>query len=115
MKHKMKLTVEPYEKVASGDKVIESRLLDEKRKQIVVGDEIEFYEVNNQNNSVVTKVIGVLIYRSFKDLFNDHNPELFGEDSREFLLRQIKQFYSDEDEKKYGVVGIRIKLVDKNK
>ena len=37
-----------------------------------------------------------------------HEPAHFGGESRELLLNQIKQFYSDEDEQKYGVVGIRI-------
>ena len=40
------------------------------------------------------------------------NPALFGEDNRDFLLTQIKSFYSDEDEEKYGVVGIRLTELD---
>ncbi len=108
----MKLSTEPFNQIASGAKVIESRLCDEKRQQIALGDEIEFSENDHPENKVNTKVIGLLWYKSFKDLFADHDPSLFGGESREFLLSQIKQFYSDEDEQKYGVVGIRIALVD---
>jgi ASC-1-like (ASCH) protein len=61
---------------------------------------------------VTTVVKGLLRYQTFKELFDDHEPSLFGEDSRDFLLTQIKSFYSDEDEQKYGVVGIRLELVD---
>ncbi len=51
-------------------------------------------------------------YQTFKELFADHDPSLFGEDSRDFLLTQIKQFYSDEEEQKYGVVGVRLELLE---
>lgn len=76
MLHQMKLSSEPFEKIARGEKVIESRLFDEKRQQIILGDEIEFIE----------------------------NDDFRGE-SAELLLAQIKQFYSDEDEQKLGVIG----------
>lgn len=110
----MKLSEEPFNQIASGAKVIESRLYDEKRQQIALGDEIEFSENDNSENKVQTKVIGLLNYQSFKALFADHESSLFGAESREFLLNQIKQFYSDEDEQKYGVVGIRIATIDQN-
>ncbi|HCM53770.1 MAG TPA: hypothetical protein DIS59_02360 [Candidatus Magasanikbacteria bacterium] len=91
-------------------KVIESRLFDEERKQISIGDTIEFSENDKPENVVRATVTGLLQYRTFKELFADHEPSLFGEESRDFLLNQIKQFYSDEDELKYGVIGIRLEL-----
>ncbi len=42
MTHQMKLQREPFNKVLSGEKIIESRLYDEKRQQVKVGDQIEF-------------------------------------------------------------------------
>lgn len=108
----MKLATGPYNKIASGKKVIESRLFDDKRKQIAIGDKIVFSENDKSENSVTTEVKGLLRYQTFKELFADHDPFLFGEDSRDFLLTQIKQFYSDEDEQRYGVVGIRLQLLD---
>ncbi len=112
MKHQMKLSAEPFANIASGKKVIESRLYDEKRQQIALGDEIEFSENDHPEHTAKTRVIGLLRYQTFKDLFADHDPALFGGENREFLLNQIKQFYSDEDEQKYGVVGVRLALVD---
>lgn len=114
MRHQMKLSAEPFKKIASGAKVIESRLFDEKRQQIILGDEIEFSENNNPENKVNTRVVGLLRYQSFKNLFADHDPSLFGSENREFLLNQIKQFYSDEDEQKYSVIGIRIEIIDRD-
>lgn len=109
----MKLATEPYNDIASGKKVIESRLFDEKRQTITIGDQIVFSENNRPENNVTTVVKGLLRYQTFKELFADHEPSLFGEESRDFLLNQIKQFYSDEDEQKYGVIGIRLELIDK--
>lgn len=43
----MKLSQEPFDKIASGEKIIESRLFDEKRRLIKVGDEIEFSQNDN--------------------------------------------------------------------
>ncbi len=112
MQHQMKLATEPYNNIASGKKVIESRLFDEKRQQISIGDQIVFSENENPESTVTTVVKGLLRYQTFKELFADHDPSLFGEDSRDFLLTQIKSFYSDEDEQKYGVIGVRLELVD---
>ncbi len=106
----MKLATEPYNTIASGKKVIESRLFDDKRQHITIGDQIIFSENDKPKNNVTTVVKGLLRYRTFKELFADHDPSLFGEESRDFLLEQIKQFYSDEDEQKYGVVGIRLQM-----
>lgn len=108
----MKLATEPYNNIVSGKKVIESRLFDEKRQQIAIGDQIVFSENDKPENNVTTVVKGLLHYQTFKELFADHEPSLFGEENRDFLLTQIKQFYSDEDEQKYGVVGIRVELLD---
>jgi ASC-1-like (ASCH) protein len=110
--HQMKLATEPYNKIASGKKVIESRLFDEKRQQISIGDQIIFSENHKPENNVTVVVKGLLRYQTFKELFADHDPFLFGEESRDFLLTQIKEFYSDEDEQKYGVVGMRLQLLD---
>ena len=112
MQHQMKLATEPYNNIALGKKLIESRLYDEKRQQISIGDQIIFSENDKPDNTVTTVVKGLLRYQTFKELFADHNPALFGEESRDFLLTQIKSFYSDEDEQKYGVVGVRLELID---
>ncbi len=111
MLHQMKLSAEPFGKIARGEKVIESRLYDDKRWKLSIGDEIEFSENEHPENKVLARVVGLLRYKSFRDLFAENEPALFGGDSREFLLRQIRQFYSEEDEKKYGVLGLRIAVI----
>ena len=112
MQHYMQLSVEPLAQIATGAKVIESRLYDEKRQQVALGDEIEFCANGNLGQKVKTRVKGLLRYPTFTELFADHEPSLFGGESRESLLFQIRQFYPPEDEAKYGVVGIRIEVID---
>ena len=42
MIHKMKLNESPFERIKNGTKTIEFRLYDEKRRQVKIGDKIEF-------------------------------------------------------------------------
>lgn len=106
----MRLAREPFEKIASGQKVIESRLFDEKRQVINIGDEIEFSQNDDPAKTIKTAVQALYRYGSFKNLFLDFPSEYFGGASKEFLLEEISQFYPREEQEKYGVVGIRIQL-----
>lgn len=56
MKHQLKLAQEPFEKIKNKSKIIESRLFDEKRQQINVGDFIEFKQNDNPTETIITKV-----------------------------------------------------------
>lgn len=108
----MKVSAEPFGKIVRKEKVIESRLYDEKRQRIAIGDEIIFSENEHPENMVKTRVVGISIYGSFENLFADNEPALFGGESREFLLNEIRQFFSVEDEQKNGVVGFRIEVLE---
>jgi ASC-1-like (ASCH) protein len=111
MEHSLRLSNEPFGAIKEGKKVIESRLYDEKRQLIKIGDCIIFSENDSPENTIKTKVIGLLRYQFFKDLFADHDPKLFGGTDAESLLMQIKSFYSDEEEEKFGVIGIRLQVL----
>ena len=108
----MKVSAVPFEKIRTGKKVIESRLNDEKRRLISVGDMIEISENDHPEMITQVEVKELLRYTSFKEMFDNNPPELFGGESREFLLDEIKQFYSDEEEQTCGVVGVRFERID---
>ena len=108
--HNLQLASRPFESIRSGKKVVESRLNDEKRKLIQIGDEIVFTNREKSEATIRVIVIELLHYNSFHEMFADNDPKLFGADNPEFLEQQIKEFYSDEDEKRYGVLGIRFEL-----
>jgi ASC-1-like (ASCH) protein len=106
--HQMKLSKIPFAKIVAGTKVIESRLFDDKRKLINIGDIIEFIENEDSTKKITLKVKALYRYGTFSELFSDFNPVLFGGESKESLLVEIEQFYSYEDQNKFGVVGIKI-------
>jgi ASC-1-like (ASCH) protein len=71
---------------------------------------IKFSDAQNEQNGITSEVTALHPFPSFSELL-DHFPiASFGGESKEQFLSALKKFYSDEDEKKYGVVGIEIKL-----
>lgn len=108
--HQLKLATEPFNAIISGNKTIESRLYDTKRQKIQIGDRIIFTNRDNSEQTVTTEVVGLLRYATFRDLFSHNNPRKFGGDNVEWLENQISEFYSIEDQKIYGVVGIEFKV-----
>lgn len=108
MTHEMKLAKEPFTKIASGEKIIESRLFDEKRKLLNIGDEIVFRDNEGQEKPINTTVVALYRYAMFESMFSDFPASYFGGESKEFLLNQIHQFYSEEQEKEFGVIGVKI-------
>jgi ASC-1-like (ASCH) protein len=111
--YEMKLQPESFAAVVSGTKIIESRLYDEKRQKIQLGDRILFRNMENMDEAVMTQVEGLLRYKTFSAMFHDFPSSSFGGDSKEVLEKQIYNFYSREDEAKYGVLGIRISKLGK--
>lgn len=108
--HQLKLATEPFDAIISGNKTIESRLYDTKRQKIQIGDRIIFTNRDNSEQTVTAEVIGLLRYATFRDLFSHNNTRKFGGDNVEWLENQISEFYSIEDQKIYGVIGIEFKV-----
>ena len=108
--HQLKLATEPFNAIISGNKTIESRLYDAKRQKIQIGDWIIFTNRDNFEQTVTAEVVGLLRYATFRDLFSHNNPRKFGGDNVEWLENQISEFYSIEDQKIYGVIGIEFKV-----
>jgi len=108
--HQLKLATEPFNTIISGNKTIESRLYDTKRQKIQIGDRIIFTNRDNSEQTITTEVVGLLRYATFRDLFSHNNPRKFGGDNVEWLENQISEFYSIEDQKIYGVIGIELKV-----
>ena len=110
MLHKMKLQEDPFERIKNGTKTVEFRLYDEKRQTIQIGDEIEFSKLPELQEKLVVKVIDVYKEESFEKLFK----KLFvGEDKEKIIekAKSMNRFYTPEQEKEYGVVGIKIEVI----
>ena len=106
--HKMRMKEKYYNLLKSGEKTIEARLLDDKRKAIKTGDIITFYNVSYENESFQAKVTALHKAGSFEELCDIINPQDVGFDSKASLLKAQEEFYTPEREKKFGVVGIEI-------
>ena len=91
--------------------VIAGLLYDEKRQKIQIGDQVIFTNRDNPSQTVTVKVVGLLRYAMFHDLFSHNNPRKFGGESVEWLENQIGEFYSLDDQLKDGVVGIEFEIV----
>ncbi len=112
--HKMHLHTEPFESIVKGIKTIEIRLYDEKRKNITVGDSIQFIKKTNPHETITVFVLELITCRSFKELFHtiDHKQLCnFKLTSQQFTNNMYK-YYSPEEEKKYGVLGIIIQKIN---
>ena len=91
-------------------KLISQEGNDEKRRIIQVENEIEFLKEPELEEKMTTKVIGLLKYQNFEDLFNDFKIEDLSDKSmtKQELLNVLQEFYTVEKQKEYGVLGIRI-------
>ena len=108
MLHKMKLQPDPFNRIVNGTKTVEFRLYDEKRKQIKIGDKIEFSKLPDLEEKIICDVIDLYREDKFETLFN----KLISD--KEEVARKTQamyQYYTPEEESKYGVLGIEIRLV----
>lgn len=108
--HQLKLATTPFNAITSGAKTIESRLYDEKRQLIQIGDTIEFTNREASDQTAAVRVVGLLRYETFHDLFMHNDPAKFGGKSVEWLENQINEFYSIDQQKENGVIGIEFTL-----
>lgn len=111
MIHSMKLDKGPFESIASGTKTIEMRLYDEKRQRLREKDIIEFLNIEN-GEKVITQVVRLHIYPSFEDLYKLFDKISLGyKENETAIYTDMEKYYLKDNIKKYGVVGIEIKLV----
>lgn len=108
----MSLRPEYYEMVRSGEKDIELRLYDEKRRRMRNGDMLLIYNSQNRNDYIRAKIVHLHIARSFADLATKISMPRTGFASLNALMSAISKFYDAEIESKYGIVGIELEITD---
>ena len=110
MTHKMKLNEEPFEKIKNGSKTIELRLYDEKRRKIKVGDMIRFM---SKTDKLAATVKALHIFKNFEKLYAALPLDKCGYSADELPTASpddMLEYYTKEQIKKYGVVGIEIEV-----
>lgn len=112
--HTLKLDEKYYNYILHGSKRIELRLNDEKRKLINIGDTLVFYKQPLLEESFKTKIVDLLYFDSFTEAISNIPFELIADinDSKENLLNDLNRIYSKEKQQAYGVIGIKIELLN---
>lgn len=113
--HKMKLNKKYFDYIKYGTKRVEIRVNDEKRRKLNIGDEIIFNN-NDENDTINTKVLELEYFKNFEDLINYYDIEVIADKTEEKseLLKGLSIIYSPDDILKYGVVAIRIQVMEKS-
>ena len=107
MIHNMKLNEKPFNNIKNGTKTIEYRLFDEKRKLLKVGDKIVFSKLPDLEDKIVVDVLDLYQEKTFKDLYIKLGNS---EESAQEKANSMYTIYTPEEEKEYGVLGIKIKI-----
>lgn len=109
MTHNMKLVDFAFKAMKNKEKDIELRLNDEKRRKINIDDIIIFTHVDT-GEELRTKVVNLYQFDSFKKMFSLLDNNRFGLNKND-TFEIMYNFYTKEDEKKYGGLAIEIKLI----
>lgn len=112
--HTMNLNPSPFKMIREGNKTIELRLYDEKRKMISVGDVITFTNTTDSNDTLCAKVIDLYIFNSFDELYKNLPLMECGYTKENIDIASpcdMEKYYSKEMQQQYGVVGIKISLI----
>ena len=108
----MKLNPEYYNLVANGEKTIEVRLFDEKRKGLAVGDIVAF--INTENNDITaTRITSLTRFNNFDSCITNTGTKRVGFNgySVEETIKKYRTIYSSDDEERYGCLAIGIELL----
>jgi len=109
--HKMGLYGECFKAIIDGKKTVEVRLNDENRREIKVGDTIEFIRVPEQNEILKVQVTDLRKYDTFEEMyvnipFQDFDCEGW---SMKEMVEGTYEIYTPEQEKQWGTLAITIK------
>ena len=116
MLHNMKLNDEPFRLIESGKKTIELRLFDEKRRQVDIGDFIEFSHIEQPDRRITVRVTELYRSSSFGELFREIPAERLGfPEGEEISPDLMDSFYTPEKQHEYGVLGIGFRKTELQK
>ena len=113
MTHYLKLNPIPFFQIESGNKTIELRLYDEKRQKIVVGDILVFTHQSDENKKITAIVTALHRFENFEKLYACLPLTKCGyskENAKSASSSDMAQYYTPEEENRFGVVGIEFIL-----
>lgn len=110
----MRLNPEPFAQIKSGQKTIELRLNDEKRRLVKEGDSIEFTNLGNPQKTLLARVTALHFFPTFRELYDTLPLMQCGyteADVADAKPEDMDSYYSREQQEQYGVLGIELELI----
>ena len=115
MKYNMNLNKEPFNRIKDGTKTIEMRLNDEKRQLLKEKDLIEFTN-RTTLETILVEIVKLHKYSNFDELYKHFDKVLLGYNKDDIANpKDMEEYYSKEEQEKYGVIGIEIRIIDEGK
>ena len=113
MEMRLHLHPEVFDVVASGNKNVEIRVNDEKRRQLKVGDTLVFLKRPDDVETITAKITKLVTFDTFLAVLDSYDMKrIYLETTTpEEYIALLKQFYTDEEESKYGVVAIEFEII----
>ncbi|MDO8507694.1 MAG: ASCH domain-containing protein [bacterium] len=101
-----------FSNVKEGKKVIEVRLRKGKYAEVKAGDIFEVQRPD-ESESFRVKVVGTTYYNSFKKMAENENFKEIIPEAKDVsdVVKACREFYSEEQEKEFGVVALRVKVL----
>lgn len=111
--HNLNLSPIYFDLIKSGEKILEGRLNDAKRKEFNIGDKITFYKEPEKAETMQAIILDKYIFKDFEDMANnlDKSKLGFANKTKEEMIDTYRTIYNIEDEKKHGVVIFKIKVI----
>ena len=100
-----------FEMIKAGQKDIELRAYDEKRKKMKTGDRFLLYDAENPNESIICEILNMHIAPDFESLFKNLDIKRSGFHNMQELIDVVTKFVSHEELQREQVVGIEIKRI----
>lgn len=112
----MHLSDDMFDAINAGTKVVETRLFDEKRQLVGIGDYIEFVKESDKSQRVKKRVEDRVIGKSFEEVFSrillKFSPRQLGSpdnSSLESMVNSMYFYYDKEKEMQHGVIAFIIR------
>ena len=113
MTHYSQVAPALFSQIKAGHKIIEPRINDPAHQGLRLGD---LMVISNRvtQQELVAKVVGVLRYKTFDELFAAFPPRYFGAGDMAGIRQQVNAWYSPAQQQAYGVLGIKLHVLKGN-
>ncbi|MCL2540166.1 MAG: ASCH domain-containing protein [Firmicutes bacterium] len=111
--HTVRIEKPHFELIKSGAKLYEIRLNDEKRRNFKIGDTLTFLLRPELTEKCITQITEIISFKSFYEICETIPATELGFDgsSPDEIVNECYKIYSPEEEKRYGVVTIKIEVI----